>query len=100
MNINLEIEPKFHKGQTIWIVDHIYWNNELVARWGTSKGIVKDVTISIGKGYYNIVYQISEECSEGEDYSEDEEYSEGEEWCFATEEEAKEYCRKRNKENL
>ena len=84
MNINLEVEPKFHKGQTIWVIDHGYWNDEHVARWNAFKCTVKDVTISIGKGYYDIAYRISEERSEGE------------EWCFATEEEAKEDCRRRN----
>ena len=88
MNINLEIEPKFHKGQTIWVIDHGYWNGEHVARWNAFKCTVKDVTISIGKGYYDIAYRISEERSEGE------------EWCFATEEEAKEDCRRRNEKNL
>lgn len=86
MNINLEIEPKFHKGQTIWSVDHGYWNNEHVARWGFFKCTIREVTINIGKGYYDIIYRVGEERSESE------------EWCFATEEEAKEDCRRRNGE--
>ena len=85
MNINLEIEPKFRKGQTIWVIDHGYWNNEHVARWDAFKCTIRDVTINIGKGYYDIIYRISEERSESE------------EWCFATEEEAKEDCKRRNK---
>lgn len=67
MNINLEIEPKFHKGQTIWAISHGYWNPEHVARWGAFKCTIREVTINIGKGYYAIIYRVGEERSEGEE---------------------------------
>lgn len=84
MNINLEIEPKFHKGQTVWSIDHGYWNNEPVARWGVFKCTIRKVTVNIGKGYYDIIYRVGEERSESED------------WCFETEEKAQAECNRRN----